>query len=435
MALTSAYSFDEARGSLAIDSSGNGRDITVSSTAWTTGKRGWGLAGNSASNVTLGPSSASNRTLMCWFMINSNTGDSQTLVLSQPGGSNLNVLYVDPNGAGPWILGYYDQTTGLDISGTFSLSFGTWYHAAVTTGTGGIKVYLNGSLLNSNASTVSRGLTNAYIGSDASNNAVLDGSIDDLRTFDTVLTAGEITTYMDTPVWMGPYISGCTTNNPSGNLSNIYINPVLNLASGSLSDGDWIIVVLTSASGSSNTNIPSPPGDWTTLVAFTGVGSGTTCFGAWAHKRAAGETGYNWPQTTGTNNTSYRSFYVSGAGDVSTWVIGSFNFRENTGTTSTNVAASITTVANDTFALMFSEERTIASETDAQVTCTNFNKIYFDNTNSLDHILIAATKNISSPGSTGSSTITYPNTHAYNGIAGIIGIPPIETLTPLMWVT
>lgn len=231
-----------------------------------------------------------------------------------------------------------------------------------------------------------------------------------------------------------PTISGYSLATASGGGSSITIDPTANLTSGSLSNGDWIIVAFSSASNYAGTNVPTAPGDWTVIVPFTGVGSGTTTFGVWAHKRASGENTYTWSQTTsGGNFTYYRSFFVSGADDVSNWVIGSFDYRQNTGTTTTNVAASVTTSTADNLALLLSEERTLATETDPQVTCTNFTKFFFDNT--YDHILVAGTKSMPSPGSTGSSTVTYPNAHNYNGIAGILGIPPADNAAGLMWVT
>lgn len=432
MALTAAYAFDEGAQTAAVDISGNGRDITVSSSAWTTGKRGWSLANNSASNITIGPSTATNRTIMCWFRIDSDTGDSQALVSSQPGGSNFNTVYVDPNGGGPWQLGYFDQNAGLDINGTFSLTYGTWFHAAVTTGSGGVKVYLNGSLIASNASTVSRGLTNAYIGSDASSSALLAGAIDDLRTFDNVLTSDEISMYMNTPVWSGPYVSGYTSAQGAGNTSTFTVNPSANVVSGSVADDDIIVIIFSSQNNGSVTNIPTPPGGWSNIVPFGTVGTNSTTFGVWAYRRVQGDTTYTWSQTINMGNQSnYKMCFIRKGSDISSWTIGSFDLRVDTGTTTTNVAASVVTTVDNSLGLLLSGERTTAAETDAQVTCSNFTKIRFDNV--IDSSLFIGIKEVLTAGSTGSATVTYPNALAYNGIAGIIGIPPISTSQTISW--
>lgn len=429
MALTAAYSFDEGGGLVAADISGNGRDIAITTGSWTPGKDGWGVIDNSASNVTIGPGSLSNRTVMCWFRIDSDTGASQALVSSQPSGSNLNVLYVDPSGG--WTIGYYDATSVIDISSPLSLTFGTWYHAAVTTGTGGIKLYLNGTLVASSASTACRGLTNAYIGKGADGNGPLDGVVDGLRTFDTVLSASEISMYMNTPTWQGPYVAGTTYTTINGGTSTFDIRPDYHILTGSVQVGDWLVVVLSSATNLGGTNVPTPPGGWTTIVSFNTVGSGTMCFGVYARKYDTAGATYTWSQTTGGGQTTCRMFFVRGAGDISNWVLGNFDYRQNTGTTTTSVAASITTTAANSLALIVGGERTLAAETESQISCSNSYEFYFDNIS--DHSLTAAIKPMPTAGATGSVTITYPNAHNYNGIAGILGIPPIDTSSPISW--
>jgi hypothetical protein len=231
---------------------------------------------------------------------------------------------------------------------------------------------------------------------------------------------------------MQPTVSGYTSSSTSLGSSPFVVDPSSNVVTGSVSTGDWIIIVFTSASGLANSKIPSPPSGWTNLVPFESVGSGTMSFGVWAHQKGAGETTYTWTQTTSqTNGTFSAMTFVSGAADISNWVIGSFDFRQNTGTSTTNVAAAVTTTSANNLALLLSSERTIATETSSQVTCTNFTGVFFENLS--DQSLFIATKSMSSAGSTGSSTVTYPNTHNANGIAGILGIPPLASLSQLSW--
>ncbi|MGB4762613.1 MAG: hypothetical protein WBP12_04650 [Candidatus Saccharimonas sp.] len=230
-----------------------------------------------------------------------------------------------------------------------------------------------------------------------------------------------------------PVVNGYTSASTSGGSSSFTIDPSANVLSGGVSDGDWIFAVFTSASNTAALNIPTPPAGWTNIVPLVSVGSGTMSFGVWVHKRQVGETTYSWTQTTGQNGTYSRLIFVGGADDVGAWTIGSFDFRQNTGTTTTNVAASITTTTNDSLALLLSGERTVTAESDAQVTCTNFTKLYFNNP--VDHSLFVAVKSISTVASTGSSTVTYPNTHSFNGIAGIIGVTPFDNGAAIMWVT
>lgn len=228
-----------------------------------------------------------------------------------------------------------------------------------------------------------------------------------------------------------PTIGGFTSTTISGNASTFDVRPDYHVVSGAAYPGDWIVAIFSSATNVGGTNIPTPPGGWTTIVSFTTVGSGTMCFGVYAHRREVGETAYTWSQTTGLGQTNCRMIFVHGAADIGSWVLGAFDYRQNTGTTTTNVAASITTTATDSLALILGGERTLASETDAQVTFTNSTKFYYDDGS--DHILVAATKDMPTPGATGSVTITFPNTHSFNGIAGILGIPPVSTMEPISW--
>lgn len=234
---------------------------------------------------------------------------------------------------------------------------------------------------------------------------------------------------------MIPTITGHTTSTGSGGSSSITVNPTSNLVGTAVADGDWIIITFMSPSALATSKQPTAPGDWTNIVPFNTVGSGTMSFGVWAHQRTSGESTYAWTQSTAeTNGTYYRMIFVSGADTISNWTIGSFDLRQNTGTTTTNVASSITTTVNNSLALLLAGERTVAAETDTQVTCDNFTKQWFDNSLT-DCSFFVASKDMATTGSTGSSTVTYPNTHSYNGIAGILGIPPPPPpIAPLMWV-
>ena len=230
-----------------------------------------------------------------------------------------------------------------------------------------------------------------------------------------------------------PTIGGYTSAQGAGNSSTFTVDPTANVVSGGVIDGDWIVIIFSSQNSGPVTNTPTSPGDWTNLVPFGTVGSGTMTFGVWSHKRLPGESTYSWSQTTGMGNqTNYKMCFVRGGGAISDWITGTFDIRANTGTSTTNVAAGITTVTNNTLALLLSGERTLAAETEAQVTCTVFTKVYFDNI--IDSSLLIATLDMATAGATGNSTVTYPNSQAKNGIAGIIGIPPANTAVAISWV-
>lgn len=222
-------------------------------------------------------------------------------------------------------------------------------------------------------------------------------------------------------VLVTPTIIGHTTASNSGSGATITLNPETNRVGVSLAISDWVIAVFTSASTLENTKQPIPPAGWTNIVPFGTVGTGTVALGVWAHKKMAGESTYTWSQSSPeVGNTSHRMIFVRHADDIDHWVMGPFQNRATSSTTTTNVAPSIT-AASYSLGLLLSIERTVATETDGQVTCDNFTKDWFDNSN--DQSLFVAHKNIPSAGVTGTVTITYPNSHVHNGIAGILGIP------------
>ncbi len=229
-----------------------------------------------------------------------------------------------------------------------------------------------------------------------------------------------------------PTVSGYTSAQLAGNSSLFTVDPSANTVSGSIADGDWIVIIFSSQTNAGSTNTPTSPGDWTNIVPFATVGAGNMTFGVWVHKRLPGESTYSWNQTTDmAGQSNYKMCFIRGGGAISDWVIGAFDLRATTGTSTTNVAASVTTTANNSLALLLSGERTLAAETDAQVTCTTFTKIYFDNI--IDSSLLIGTLDMATAGVTGSSTITYPNAQTNNGIAGIIGVPPAHTAETIAW--
>lgn len=218
-----------------------------------------------------------------------------------------------------------------------------------------------------------------------------------------------------------PTITGHTTATSNNNSATFTVNPATNRIGNPVAVGDWMVMIITAASGSA-VYTPTITG-WTQISAFGIVGTGTMSAGVWAKIRQVGETTYTFNQTIASNVTVTRLIWGAGAQDPSQWVVGAFANRGSNGTATTNVAPSITTTTSHELGLLISLERTTAAETDPQITCTNFTKSYTDLTN--DQSLLVGIKDMVTAGATGSSTITYPNTHAQNGIAGIIGITAV----------
>ncbi len=221
-----------------------------------------------------------------------------------------------------------------------------------------------------------------------------------------------------------PTQTGYTTPISSGTGSTVAVNPAINQMGTPIADGNWMILVVTSDNDGTNTANPIPTG-WTQLRAFTQVGSGTMAVGVWAKLRVSGETSYGFSLNPGSNSSRIRLIWGTGAQDPTSWIIGTFANRSNNATSTTTLAPSITTTVAHTLALLLSFERTIATETDAQITTSNFAKRFTELT--VDVSETVALKDMISPGVTGTATTTYPNPHPENGLACIVGITPVQT--------
>lgn len=221
-----------------------------------------------------------------------------------------------------------------------------------------------------------------------------------------------------------PTISGYMPYRVNAVGATFEVNPDFGTITGTpVATGNWILLMISASTAAPNAKTPSPPVGWTEITPFATVGSGTTSFGMWAKERLAGETTYTWNQdNVPTGQTQHRITWVSGADDIAQWTIGAFVDRQVNATTTTTLAPSVNTTVADSLAICMSAERTLAAETDAQIVVGNFTKTFFNNTS--DSSLTISAKTISVAGATGDVTTTYPNTHNYNGKAGILGIPP-----------
>lgn len=211
----------------------------------------------------------------------------------------------------------------------------------------------------------------------------------------------------------------------------VTFNPVAPTGAGTLvgsgvAVGDWMVVVMMTGSTLNGSQIPALPTGWTELVPFSLMTGGTACFGVWAKQRLSGETTYTTTVNADTGRGAaayYRTLWFSGALDVAEWLTGSFTVRTVNATTLTTVAQAITTTKPNNYILHLSGERTVATETDSQVTVSSgFTKDFFNA--SQDGSLVASHTTTTATGTTvGPVTTTYPNTHTYNGVAGLIAIP------------
>lgn len=213
-------------------------------------------------------------------------------------------------------------------------------------------------------------------------------------------------------------------------------NPAtVNMSAGSsgtaLATGDFVIMVLSSSGSTSTTNTPTPPSGFTELVTWQAMGtSTTTCWAIYAKKRASGDTNYSITQPNiGRTELVYgRCFWIDSAGakDVSEWVVGTKNSRAASGGTFNTLAPSVTTAAANAMVLAFGLERTIAAETESQLTVsgTGWTKRLATPSEFASNTSITiASKGMTSAGASGDVTFTNVNTQATNGAAIQIVIP------------
>lgn len=218
-------------------------------------------------------------------------------------------------------------------------------------------------------------------------------------------------------------------------------NPAtVNMSAGStgtaLATGDFVFMVLSSSGDTATTNTPTPPSGFTELVTWQAMGtSTTTCWAIYAKKRAGGDSNYSVTQPNiGRAQTVYgRCFWIDGAGakDVSEWIVGTKGSRAASGGTFNTLAPSVTTTAANAMVMAFGLERTLAAETEAQLTVsgTGWTKRlgapseFASNTS-----ITIASKGMASAGASGDVTFTNVNTQTTNGAAVQIVIP--ESVAP-----
>ncbi|MEZ6124895.1 MAG: M60 family metallopeptidase [Planctomycetaceae bacterium] len=190
------WKLDETSGSVAADSSGNGRDGAVSGGTWTPGNRGGALLFNGTSDRILAGTAASlsgttDFTATAWIR----TTASGVIIQQRNGGFNGEyVLKVNPNGTLNFFI-YGNSAYQFDFNSTTAVNDGEWHHvAAVRSGTSGflsvdgVQAGTGRGPVRDLAPTIGVG-----IGADIrDDNKYFSGTLDDIRLYDVALSAGSI---------------------------------------------------------------------------------------------------------------------------------------------------------------------------------------------------------------------------------------------------
>lgn len=200
MSLISEFGFNEGSGLITYDPSGYHLTASNTATSWGPGRQGSGAA--QQFKGFLGPSgSLSQWTVMFWLKIPALPSNSAGLVY-QPLGNPGEAFYLSIDNSG--MLTNWTNTAPINSAGTIPVD--VWTHVAVTWGNSGTTtMYINAIADASGPYGVGVSFGQPgytwYVAADSSRYPVgFDGVIDDLRLFDTEMSAGEIATWMNTPV-------------------------------------------------------------------------------------------------------------------------------------------------------------------------------------------------------------------------------------------
>lgn len=148
-------------------------------------------------------------------------------ITTQPGGlighdgidGNAPILYI---GSGGKLRGkFWDGGQGSVSSSSQVLTDSIWHHVVITAGPNGQRAYVDNQFVGStNTAPTVLTLDNTTIGNviasswpSAPNNTFFNGSIDDVRIYDTVIPPSTVNILYNTPVWQSPF-----------DLDTIYVN-------------------------------------------------------------------------------------------------------------------------------------------------------------------------------------------------------------------
>ncbi len=222
------WHLDEGSGSTSADSSGNGNPATlVNSPTWTSGESGNALTFNGTTSylyATLGTWFGGNNTLSAsaWVYATSTTNGPIFGVAQTNNGTSWDMPFLSINGA--TVYGWLWQVNGnTPLSATVTLN--AWHFLAITydPASGGTEsFYVDGALSASGTGTYSPSglsdfLTTIIQGAKPSGvNSLLTGTIDELRGYTRVLSAGEIALlYNPRQTCVGSSCGGCPTGTTS----------------------------------------------------------------------------------------------------------------------------------------------------------------------------------------------------------------------------
>ena len=203
--LVAAYAFDEGSGLTVTDASGNGNNGTITNATWSTsGKYSGALQFNGTNALVTIPNAASlqlsaGMTLEAW--VDPTTVDSNWRDVVYKGNDNYYLSATSTNASLP-DAGMIAGGTYADAFGTSTLPTNTWSFLTETYDGSTLRFYVNGTQVASTAHTgaIATSTNPLQIGGDSIYGQYFAGLIDNVRVYNTALTATQIQTDQTTPV-------------------------------------------------------------------------------------------------------------------------------------------------------------------------------------------------------------------------------------------
>ena len=194
------YKFDETSGTVASDSSGNGKNGTVTGGTWVAGKIANAVNLSGSTQYVSAPagvvSTLNDFSIATWVKVTTNSTWARIFDF----GANSNTyMFLAPTAGSTIRFAITTSGNGAEqiINGTSALSTGVWHHVAVThignTGT----LYVDGAVVGTNSNMTLRpssmGSTpNNYIGKSQFADPYLNGQVDDFRIYNRGLSGAEV---------------------------------------------------------------------------------------------------------------------------------------------------------------------------------------------------------------------------------------------------
>jgi hypothetical protein len=207
--LAAAFGFDEASGTTATDSSGNGNTGTINGPVRTTpGKFGSALSFDGVNDQVAVADSGSldltnGMTLEAWVRPSALTAWRTILMKEQTAGLVYG-LYANGDTNRPSV--HITTNNEKDVRGTAALALNTWTHVAATFDGAVLRFFVNGTQVSTAniAGSMTASTGSLRIGGNSIWGEWFGGLIDEVRVYRRALTAAELQTDMNAPVVPAP---------------------------------------------------------------------------------------------------------------------------------------------------------------------------------------------------------------------------------------